>query len=176
MFIVIKSAVFAAALCADSLSSAVGYGLARARISALMSAAISAVCTLTLVVSLLIGDLVGAYIPEIITRIACCAILCLLGVVKLFGREKVSVYRPLSLVKAMLLALSMSLDGVAAGFGAGLAEDGTLVSVSVITLLFTFSAVFWGNKLGLRLSRSLPVSFARIGGLVLIVLGISKLL
>lgn len=81
----------------------------------------------------------------------------------------------ISTSEAVLLAVSLSLDGIAAGFGAALGgfNAAAVVFASLITNVFAVSS---GCRLGRRLSGKLPFNVTWLSGLILIGLAFSKLL
>jgi len=76
--------------------------------------------------------------------------------------------------EAVTLAVSLSLDGLAVGFGAALAgvNPWALLGWSFITNMV---AIILGRKLGYSLAQKLPFNISWLGGLVLIGLAFSRL-
>lgn len=81
----------------------------------------------------------------------------------------------ISPMEATMLALSLSLDGVAVGFGAALANANGF-AVVLWSLLTNAAAVILGCYLGGRVADKLPFNISWLGGAVLIVLAFSKLI
>lgn len=77
--------------------------------------------------------------------------------------------------EAAALAVSLSLDGLAIGFGAGIGSINILAVVAA-SLVTDMLAVFLGCALGYKLSRKLPFNLSWISGIVLIGLAVTKLL
>lgn len=82
--------------------------------------------------------------------------------------------RVLSPLEAASLALALSLDGLAVGFGAGLTEINYL-QVILFSLLFTIIAVLLGCFIGRKVAEKLHLDLSWISGLLLIILAIMKL-
>ena len=82
--------------------------------------------------------------------------------------------RTLSLSEATALAAALSLDGVAAGLGAGLFGAGALLAVGV-TFALTLLAVAAGCRLGSRLATRLTADISWISGALLILLAVLQL-
>ncbi|MCL2677547.1 MAG: sporulation membrane protein YtaF [Clostridiales bacterium] len=82
--------------------------------------------------------------------------------------------RILSPFEAGYLALALSADGLAAGFGAGLTDVDHLLLV-LFSLAFNMAAVLLGASVGKKLAEKLPLNLSWLSGLLLIVLGIIKL-
>lgn len=80
----------------------------------------------------------------------------------------------ISLMEACSLALALSLDGMAAGFGAGLGEvNGVLIFLaSFFTNTF---AVVLGEMTGNRVSSRLRFNMSWLSGIILIALAVTKL-
>lgn len=80
----------------------------------------------------------------------------------------------ISIYEAALLALSLSIDGIAVGFGAALGNVNAwaVFFCSLITDLVLMAS---GNALGKKLSQKLPFNVSWLAGAVLIALAFSKL-
>ncbi|MCL2050939.1 MAG: sporulation membrane protein YtaF [Lachnospiraceae bacterium] len=82
--------------------------------------------------------------------------------------------KSLSSSEAVLLAVSLSLDGIAVGFGAALVN----INVAAVILWSLFTNVGFllgGHLLGQKLSAKLSFNFSWLGGVALIALAVSKL-
>ena len=77
--------------------------------------------------------------------------------------------------EAVTLAVSLSLDGMAVGFGAALAgvNPWALLGWSLVTNML---AIILGRKAGHTLAEKLPFNISWLGGAVLIILAFSRLL
>jgi len=82
--------------------------------------------------------------------------------------------RTLSPAEAAALALALSLDGIAAGLGAGLFGAGALLTVGV-TFGLTMAAVAVGCRLGGRLATRLTADISWLSGVLLILLAVLQL-
>jgi len=80
----------------------------------------------------------------------------------------------ISPAEAALLAVSLSLDGIAVGFGAALGNVNILAAF-LISLVTDMLAVFVGCWLGNKLSRKLPFNMSWLSGVILMGLAVSKL-
>lgn len=80
----------------------------------------------------------------------------------------------LSLVEAIALAVALSLDGLAAGFGFSV-SGGSILPVVIISFLFGFIALKVGELLGHKLAKRSSFDLSFVSGLILIVLAILKL-
>lgn len=83
--------------------------------------------------------------------------------------------KQLSISEAATLAMALSIDGLAAGFGAAL---GNLNYIAVITTSFLLGviAVYSGSKLGKRISSTIKFDMSWISGALLIFLAVMKLI
>lgn len=168
--------ILIAALSVDSLAAAVGYGLAKIRIGFSRSLLISIICSVFLVFSAAFAGVVGGYIPESATKVISFLILFVIGVIKLLSKKKSDRPENLSAVKTVLFAVSMSIDGLAAGFGAGLTAEDDLWAVGALACLITFMTVYFGNFAGLKVNKNAPDFVQKLGGAAIIIVGICKLL
>ncbi|MGI5850439.1 MAG: manganese efflux pump, partial [Christensenellales bacterium] len=80
----------------------------------------------------------------------------------------------LSPLEAVSLAIAVSLDGLAAGFGAGLANF-NILEVLLFSLVFGIFAVFLGCYIGNKIAEKLKINISWLSGVLLIVLAILKL-
>lgn len=79
----------------------------------------------------------------------------------------------LSVREAFTLALAVSIDGLAVGFGSAL-TDIRIFPILVLSVLLGLIAVKTGSLLGNRLSRALPFDLSWISGLLLIILAFTR--
>ena len=174
--ILIEVILLVAALSADSLAASVSFGLSNIRIGFLRSLLISLVCSAFLLASVFLADLAEDWIPSVLTTFGSFSILFATGLVKLLQKPENTEPEQLSFPKTLLFAVSMSLDGIAAGFGAGLASGSAITALSITAPVITFLTVYIGNYAGLRLNRKAPTFLQKIGGAVIILIAISKLI
>jgi len=80
----------------------------------------------------------------------------------------------LSSSEAVALAVSLSLDGIAVGFGAALGNINVL-AVILASLVTNVVAVMLGNYFGNKLARKVPFSLTWLSGVVLLVMAFMKL-
>lgn len=165
-----------AALSVDSLAAAIGYGLAKIRIGFSRSVLISIICSIFLVFSAAFAGVIGGYIPEGATKVISFLILFIIGIIKLFEKEKSEQPEKLSAAKTVLFAVSMSVDGLAAGFGAGLTAEDNLWAVGALACLITFVTVYFGNFVGIKVNRNAPAFVQKLGGVAIIIVGVCKLI
>ena len=200
---VLEAFLLSASVCADTLVAAVSYGARKIRISRRAGLVLCTVSTAVLTLSSAVGTAVrGGRILAFVLLFAMGAVRLFDGTLKGWirrcqGRGQVrfsalqlhfllEVYADpqladtdgegeLSAREAVVLSLALSADGAAAGFGAG--SGGVSV---MLTALFSFllcaAAVFGGVALGSGASRLRRVDLTAAGGVLMILLGVSKLL
>lgn len=82
--------------------------------------------------------------------------------------------KSISVAEAASLALALSLDGAAAGFGAAMGKI-SIPAVVTASLAANQISLLLGSWLGERLSRRLNMSLGWLGGVILLLLALSKL-
>ncbi len=76
--------------------------------------------------------------------------------------------------EAASLAIALSLDGMAVGFGAALGNANGLV-VFLVSLVAGASMVMLGSHIGNKIAHKLPINLTWLSGIILILMAISKL-
>ncbi len=193
----LEAVLFVSALTLDGFVASFAYGSDRIRIPLLSALIVDFVCTAMLALSLFLGAAVRAYIPGVLLKILCFGILFLLGLFKCFDQLAkslikrkdapflVAVYaspetadadrsKVLSAREALTLSFALSLDGLAAGFGAALGAV-NLPVVLLLSLIANLAALDLGAKLGNGLAKKVPVNLSWVSGAVLILLAFTKL-
>ena len=174
--ILVEVILLVTALSADSFAASVSYGLSNIRIGFLRSLLISLVCSIFLLASVILADFAEDYIPTILTTIGSFGILFVTGLIKLLQKPESTEPEQLSFSKTILFAVSMSLDGIAAGFGTGLAAEDSVIILAISAPIITFLTVYIGNITGLKLNRHAPTFLQKAGGAVIMLIAVSKLI
>lgn len=81
----------------------------------------------------------------------------------------------LSPLEAVSLALALSLDGIGVGIGVGIIGY-NIISVAVLSVVFTLAAIYSGEFLGSKLSKVAKHDWSFVGGIVIVALAITKIL
>ncbi len=203
--ICLEAALIALALSVDSFVAAFSYGASKIKIPFSSVGIISVTSSLITGLSMLTGSFVKDYIPSGFTTLLSFGILFLLGVLKLFDSSQPKNAdkdhsQSISPKEALSLSAALSLDGCAAGFGASLsagmtaspdaaaagfdasAAAGTASSLMPVAAVFLFSLIFGalmvltGSHIGNKAAGRLPIKPGIIGGLLLILLAVARLL
>ncbi|MDR0324843.1 MAG: manganese efflux pump [Oscillospiraceae bacterium] len=180
-----EGAVLALACSIDAFAVSFAYGGKRIHIPLPSALVVALTCTAFLSVSLWLGAGIRQFLPPWLTSGVSFGVLFLLGVVKLWESMK---NRPpdhkkadkngdmvISPFEAALLAVGLSMDGLAAGFGAGVGNVNAVVMAVASAALGT-AAVTGGCRLGAKLSRALAWNLSWVSGAILIALAVWKLL
>lgn len=80
----------------------------------------------------------------------------------------------LSPAEAASLAVALSLDGLAVGFGAALADINSL-QIILFSLIFNIAAVMGGCYVGNKIAEKLPLDLSWLSGVLLMALAVLKL-
>lgn len=195
--ICLEAAAISLALSVDSFIAAFSYGTSKIKIPLPSVGIISVTGSLITGLSMLAGSFVKDFIPPGFTTLLSFGILFLLGVLKLFeSSEPANADKDnshsISAKEALSLSAALSLDGCAAGFGAslsagtpaspGAAAAGTVSSLVPVAAVFLFSLIFGvfmvlaGSHIGNKAAGRLPIKPGIIGGLLLILLAVARLL
>jgi len=172
-----ETLAIAAAISVDAFAASFAYGGKRIKIPLLSVLIINLVCVLTLGISLVTGAALSAYIPEPLTALISFGILFVLGVTKFFDNSEPKNYdtddsKIISITEAAMLAVALSMDGLAVGFGAAL-SNANIWAIILCTFAIGMLAVIFGCKLGNKVAGRLKVSW--ISGVLLIILAIVNL-
>lgn len=188
-FLTLVEALFvAAALSLDAFAVSFSYGMDKIKLPAASFLLIDLVCSLSVGSTLLAGSLLKNRIPIRLAGIICFFILFFLGLFKLYD----SIFRfvqnhytdakyvdtdhskTISPKEAVLLAVTLSLDGVAAGFGSALGNING-IAVFLCSLFTEGAALFLGLYLGNRAAGKCSCNISFLGGLILLALAFFKL-
>lgn len=82
--------------------------------------------------------------------------------------------RSLSAKESLALSLALSLDGIAAGIGAGISQT-NIIAALLFSLLFSVLSVALGCHAGKKVAEKSRFDFSWLGGILLIILAIMKI-
>lgn len=176
ILIFIEILLLTAALSLDSLAASVSFGLSKIKINLFQTAVISLICSIFLSVSLALSGAISEHLPIGVTKTGSFLILLTIGFLKLIEKAKDAPPKKMTAAETLMFAVSMSLDGLAAGFGAGLTAEDNIVTVCVTSCIITFITVCIGNLAGLKVTRQAPPIIQKIGGIAIIAVAVCKLI
>jgi putative Mn2+ efflux pump MntP len=179
-----EGVALALACSVDSFAAGFAYGGKGVQIPWRSGLLLAFICTVFLGVSLWLGGAVRQFIPGWLTVAVCFAILFILGVVKLLdsilrrtpkegGADK-NKDKIISPAEASVLAVALSLDGLAVGFGAGVGLADIWATVTASLVIGT-AAIMGGVRLGNKFCRTAPFNMSWISGVILIALAVLRL-
>jgi putative Mn2+ efflux pump MntP len=178
---IILASVLSLSLSLDALAAAFAYGCSGTKIPFRSAVVINLVCTAVLGTALFAGTHAARFIPPLIGNILCFSVLMIIGGIKLYqglhnNRDSAedSAIHTLKPVQAAIIAAALSIDGLAAGFGAALGGVNGAVMLAV-SLAAHMIAIPLGCILGRRLAQKTKFNISWIGGVVIIILAITKL-
>jgi len=177
----IEAIILTLACSVDSGVTGFAYGLDKNKIKFIYALIISIICSLFLVLSLFLGDVLSRVIPEVLTVVLSMSILLIVGMYKifdsLFNKKENGELKRLSIKSACLIAVMLSIDGIAAGIGAGLLGLTWLSYIVIITVSVALSTtlLLLGSLLGIKTSKRTSLNLGWISGVLLIMLAVSQL-
>lgn len=163
---------------ADALACGFSAGTSGLKVpfrSALIVAVISA---FTVAFGFAAGGTTAPFLPDTVQKYISFSVLAVFGLCKLCGGENSQfadsdLSRQLSAKEAVALGSALSVDGLAAGFGA-MATLFTAVIGTAVTFVFTAVALYMGAKSGRGVKRGRAGNI--VAGLALVALAVQKLL
>ena len=177
LFPIFEAAVLAMSLSVDAFAVAFAYGCKKIRIPTAQAYIINVICTGITGLSFLAGRVLAPFIHSGIAVMLSFSILFIIGISKLFskGGNADAVSECISKKEAAILAVSLSLDGFAVGFGAALLGFNGF-AVVMFSFLANGLALRLGSSLGNKAARSLPFNISWSTGVLLIGLAVTQLL
>lgn len=191
------------AVCTDMFFTAFSYGKNGIKIPVISSVAVSFTGALILSLALKFSETIGKYIPEKLCIYAGAFILFSIGCIYLLKNFIKSIMlkkadicknqnthiqiffdecnadkdnsKVLSIGEAFLLSVSLSVDSLASGIGAGLTGSG-VIRTGIMALIGGIIVMTAGEFFGCRLNMKSKSSFSWIGGAVLIILAVMKII
>ena len=176
----LKAALLSLSLSLDAFAAAFSSGTCQIRIPALSVWIISVTCSILTGAGILLGLLFSGIIPPHLMQWIGFATLFFLGIIKFFDKQTPDHAdkdhsKRISPKEAFGLAVAVSMDGLAAGFGSMLTLS-ALLPVLFFSLLFGITAVSLGARRGWKISGSLPVRPGLISGVLFLILAVCSLL
>ena len=195
----LQTVMLVCALSLDAFVASFAFGTQKIKIPFFSVLLINTICACFLGISVFVGSMVRPYITESFASFISFAILTCIGISKLFDsliKNKIkkhkmrkteidskelnfnfilSVYAgTISAKEAVLLAVALSLDGLAAGVGTGITEV-NYVQLMLFSLISDMLAVMFGSKTGKKFAGRFNLDLSWVGGVLLLVLAFTKL-
>jgi putative Mn2+ efflux pump MntP len=165
----------------DTLASGFAYGTSNTKVPFRHIFVLNIICSVTLGLSLFLGLYIGKLFAPKATEIIGAVILISVGTYKLlqyFGKNTSQIPQLQSIIKwreTILLALILSLDGVAVGIGFSIHNSslGFCFAVIGFSLVTDFLFFIAGNRIG-KITKKTRLDLSWLSGVVLIILGAVK--
>ena len=187
------------ALSLDTFAACAALGAKKIRLPFYSLAALSVTCSLSLLAACLFGDWIALLIQPDTARAIGCFVLMGMGIIQLFHsmvaqffnrlknlkiflricvdctRADLNQSQTISVSEAIGLAAALSIDGLAAGFGAGMTEICAGVVFALSILIHLLSGAI-GYRVGKKFAQNSRKDFSIGAGAALILLGVFKLI
>jgi putative Mn2+ efflux pump MntP len=184
MIFIWEAIALALACSIDAFAAGFAYGGKGIRIPWKSGLLLAFICTVFLGTSLWLGGVIGQLIPVWLTTLICFGILFVLGTAKLLdsiirrtpkegGADK-NKDMAISPAEAAALAVALSLDGLAVGFGAGVGQANAWITV-IASLVIGTAAIMGGVNLGGKFCRAMPRNMSWVSGVILLGLAAARL-
>lgn len=176
----IRSAMIINLICTGLLTASLFLGMALSTVISPVTAKIIS-CTVLIIIGLmkLFDSLIKKRIKsnKPIDRDIKFKFLSLTFIVKVFAEPEKADFdesKTLSIKEAVPLAIALSIDSLAAGFGAGIVSANVwfIIGFSLITDLF---AIYGGSAIGRKIAKVSSVNLSWLSGVILIALAVSKI-
>ena len=169
----LQSLLLVFSLCLDTFVASIAYGTDKIKIPFYSSIIINLVCSSFLGIALFLGDLLNNFMPINVATYLSFFLLLGLGIYRVFEvfcKKYIKKFsKLLSAKEAFYLAIALSLDSLAVGFGSGL---GYVNYAQVIILCFLVGIVCLrvGSQLGRHFANIINVNLSWLSGVLLIIL------
>jgi len=176
--IVLHALLLAVVVSIDTLASGFAYGTSNTKVPLRNLIVIDIICSVLLGVGLFCGLYISNYISPLATRIISATTLITIGCYKLVRKSaKEAPKSALGWVETIILAVILSIDGMAVGIGASI--HNTSVAFCLIAIAFSLVTDFvffiFGHKIGQKATQKTRLDLAWLSGVVLIILGLIRL-
>ena len=176
----LQSLLLVFSLCLDTFVASIAYGTDKIKIPFYSSIIINLICSLFLGISIFLGDVLNNFIPINVATYLSFFLLLALGIYRIFevfckkyirkfsNKDKPLTFK-LSAKEAFYLAIALSLDSLAVGFGSGLGYV-NYAQVIILCFLVGIVSLLLGSQLGRRFANIINVNLSWISGVLLIIL------
>ena len=162
----LQSLLLVFSLCLDTFVASIAYGTDKIKIPFYSSIIINLICSLFLGISIFLGDVLNKDKPLTFK------IFDFKFVLQIYADEIKADYdnsKLLSAKEAFYLAIALSLDSLAVGFGSGLGYV-NYAQVIILCFLVGIVSLLLGSQLGRRFANIINVNLSWISGVLLIIL------
>lgn len=180
--LIIEALLINLSLCLDAFVAGIAYGAGKIKLPFFSLIIINLICTAFLAFSLFIGRVAGGLISEDAAKWFSFGLLLCIGIIKLAGHFNACKNpaaadkdnsRHISAAEAAALAVALSIDGLAVGFGAGLSTAAVWWIIG-LSLLTDPAALLGGKTLGSALASKTKINLGFLSGVLLILLAVLK--
>jgi len=198
---IFEAILITSALSVDAFVVSFAYGSNKIKIPFISIMIITFICSFVLMFSLLLGLIIKDFIPIWLTSYFSFIILFSLGLIKLIDyiiksiKKNKSIFKSnfilnlytnpetadfdksrfISSTEASILALGLSLDGLAIGFGVAIGSANIPI-IFIISLIIGFLSIISGFALGNKIAADLRINLSWLSGVILIGLAFFNLL
>jgi len=175
--LIIQAAILSWSLSLDAFIASFAYGSKRIKIPMISIHIINLVGSTVLGLALFAGAFLRQHIPLEIAATLSFSILFTIGLLKLCSNhsQATTEIKTICPTEAALLALTLSLDGLAVGFGIALVNV-NIWAVLAWSLISDIVLLVAGNRLGMKLAQKSRINLSWLAGLVFIGLAFFQLL
>ena len=162
----------------DAFVASLAYGSRKIKIPFMSIIIINIVCTFLLTISIFGGSVIKKILPSNIAIMISFTILMLLGIYYLFeGITKADFNhsKDLDYKEAVYLAIALSLDSLAVGFGSALGNI-NYINVILLSLIVGIFSIKMGLVIGENIANKSRINLSWLTGIILIILASLKLL
>lgn len=171
-------------LCLDAFAAGLAYGAEKIKLPLVSLLVINLICTAFLAVSLFLGSKISVLISADTAVWISAGLLAAIGIWKIAGGLNACKHpedadkdrsRVISPAEAAALAVALSVDGLAVGFGAGLSTTAALW-ILLLSLVTDPAAILAGKYVGGKITAKLKINQGLLSGGMLIALAVLKAL
>ena len=182
--IILSALAFALVISVDTLAAGFSYGTSNTRVPLRNLTVIDVICSALLGTALFVGLHLSVVFSSSATKILSAGILVSIGTYKLAASLCVKQAhtpkhaRQIKWTETLILGGVLALDGMAVGLGASIHSASVAFCITVIAFSLVTDFVFFrvGQNLGRKITKKTRLDLSWLGGIVLVILGVVKLL
>ena len=170
----IDAILLVSALSMDAFVASFAYGTSKIKIPFKSAIIINVVCSVILGIALFAGNIISNFIPSIFTQFKVSDFRFFLQVCIDNTAADADHSLELSPKESLSLAVALSLDGIAAGFGTGLVAA-NLAEIIIFSLIVNMIAILAGCFIGNKVAEKTDLNLSWLSGATLMLLAFLKL-